>query len=156
MSQASEKMQVAIFQLDTSIYSDMDFDDIVDDIVHSAPYKEQDLVNTVVDGFRIRVFYRRRSHPPAWRPFFSGIVAQGADLLRYEVINAAFMCFIDVGGKIYAVGGGQGIFELQGHIIVNFGTEILVRLIERNSKVIKGLQERGVTGTIPWVRGLSR
>jgi uncharacterized protein (TIGR04141 family) len=148
MSQPSEKMQVAIFQVDTSIYTDMSFDDIVDDIVHRAPYKEQDLVSPMVDGFRIRVFYRRKSHPPAWRPFFGGIVAQGEDLLRYEVINAAFMCFIDAAPRIYAVGGGQGIFELQGHIVTNFGTEILVRLIERNSKVIKGLQERGVTGTI--------
>jgi uncharacterized protein (TIGR04141 family) len=148
MSHTNEKMQVAIFQIDTSIYAGMDFDDIVDDIVHNAPYDEQKLVKKVVDDFHIRVFYRRRPHPPAWQSFFVGVVAPGEDLLKFNVINAAFMCFIDAGASIYAIGGGQGIFELQGHMVTNFGTEILVRLIERNSKVIKGLQERGVTGTI--------
>jgi uncharacterized protein (TIGR04141 family) len=148
MSQASENMQVGIFQVDTSVYVGMDFDDIVDDIMHNVPYEEQRLIRKIVDGFRVRVFYRRKPHPPAWQAFFNGIVAPGEDLLKYNVINAAFMCFIDAGTDCYAVGGGQGIFELQGHIVTNFGTEILVRLIERNSKVIKGLQERGVTGTI--------
>jgi uncharacterized protein (TIGR04141 family) len=148
MTHLSEKMQVAIFQVDTSLYAGMSFDDIVDDIVFHSGYTEQKLVKSIVDGFRIRIFYRRNSHPPAWRSFFEGMVRSGEDLLKHNVINAAFMCFVDGGDNIYAISGGQGTFELQGHIVTNFGMEILVRLIERNSKVIKGLQERGVTGTI--------
>lgn len=144
----SEKIQVAIFQVDTSTYAGMTFDDVVEDIVHGGDYAEQKLVKSVVDGFHIRIFYRRKGHPPSWRSFFEGVVKQGEDLLKHNVISSAYMCFIDGGDNIYAIGGGQGTIELQQHIVTNFGTEILVRLIERNGKVIKGLQERGVTGTI--------
>lgn len=148
MSAKSQNIQVAIFQIDTTIYTGMSFDDIVDDITHNVDYDEQRLVRKVVDGFTIRIFYRRKPYHPSWQAFFTGIVAPGEDLLKFNVINAAYMCFVDAGAHIYAIGGGQGIAELQSHIVTNFGTEILVRLIENNSKVIKGLQERGVTGTI--------
>lgn len=148
MSHSSEKMQVAIFQIDTSIYSGMDFNDIVNDIVYHAPYDEQKLVKKAIDGYRIRVYYHRNPHLPAWQSFFVGVVAPGEPMLKHNVISAAFICFIDAKPNIFAIAGGQGTFELQGHIITNFGMEILSKLIKRDSKVIKGLQERGVTGTI--------
>lgn len=49
---------------------------------------------------------------------------------------------------MFAISGGQGNFTAQDYIDQNFGIDILTRLISKESKVIKSLQDRGVTGSV--------
>jgi uncharacterized protein (TIGR04141 family) len=73
---------------------------------------------------------------------------QSSSLADCENLTYSFICFIGYEKQIFAITGGQGSFAIERFTSQNFGLEILVRLFEKNSKVIKSIQDRGVTGIV--------
>jgi len=60
-----------------------------------------------------------------------------------------FICFIHNDPEIFVVTGGMGSFQaIDMHVNQHFGLDVLVRIIQKSSPVIKGIGDRGVTGVL--------
>jgi uncharacterized protein (TIGR04141 family) len=148
MKSAPEKITLAFFQIEKELFGNIPFEDITEIIVDHSGLEKQKMSKKDWGNYQIRIYFKTERRPPRWQAFFNGAVAPEEDMLKKKVEYASFICFIGCKENIFAIAGGQGSSVLQGFVVYNFGTEVLVRLIDKDSRVIKGLQDRGVTGTI--------
>lgn len=155
--QNSDKVQIGIYQLDQTFFElNSTFSDIVGSIISEYNkkaksedhFKAENIVDLEDKNFKIQIFFASKSRIPKWRPFLEGILPDNSNLLKGQNIDASFIGFIEYDGNIFAISGGQGNFTVQEYINPNFGMEVLTRLIQKDSKVIKSLQDRGVTGSV--------
>lgn len=148
MKSAPEKITLAFFQIEKGFFGSIPFEDIAEIIVDHSGLEDQKLDKKDWGDYQIKIYFKTERRAPRWQAFFKGVAASEADILKKKVEYASFICLIGCKENIFAIAGGQGNSVLQGFVVYNFGTEVLVRLIDKNSKVIKSLQDRGVTGTI--------
>jgi uncharacterized protein (TIGR04141 family) len=157
MFEENNKIQVSIYQIDKTLFEKNDsFDTVVDSIISSFNIREANVdsrfipqkISKEYKDFDIRIFYAAKSRIPKWRGFLQDTISPDSELSKASNKDASFITFIDHEDNIYAVSGGLGNFTVQEYVNQNFGMEVLSRLIEKDNKVIKALQERGVTGTV--------
>ncbi|MEK6857945.1 MAG: DUF6119 family protein [Nanoarchaeota archaeon] len=151
-----DKIQIGIYRIDKSLFGDLTSEAISQTIIEnynrkvseSEKFIEQGLSRTGFEGFSVKVFYSTKVRTPKWRPFLKDILSEDSDLVKGINKDASYIAFISDTQNLYAISGGQGNFTVQDFVDQNFGIEIISRLISKESKVIKSLQDRGVTGTV--------
>lgn len=156
MKEEKTKIQASIYKIDETIFEEISRDDIVNKIIDSYNSKTKDsekfidqkLSRSDFGNFKVKVLYASKMRTPKWRPFWKDVVDDDAALKSCYNTDASYLTFVIDNKNIYAVSGGQGNFIIQDYIDLNFGINILTRLISKDSNVIKSLQDRGVTGSI--------
>jgi len=158
MAEEKDTMQVSIYHIDPDLFPELNNEEIVNQIVEehnnnlpkkTKPFIEQPLKDGVnLHGFNLRVFYSEKTRNPKWKGFLKPILEPKAILLNGENRDISFVAFVYDDTEMFAITGGQGNFLIQNYINANFGIDIITRLISENSKVIKSLNERGLTGAL--------
>lgn len=150
----NDKIPASVFQIDlTRFDADDDYDSVVDTIIkraiaRGASFEEERLVRKKFDEFTVRVFSSVKKYPPKWAKFLQPILHEHSRIRNCKNQNYSYIGFIGYTNQVFAIAGGLGCFSLEEFISHNFGLEVLVRLFEKDSKVIKSIQERGVTGIV--------
>ena len=156
---AKKGIQVAIYNIDTGLFPELDNEAIIQKIVGDynnnlpyetiKPFEEQALREGVeLYGFQAKIYYSHKYLPPRWKEFLEPILESDGELLRGENHYVSFVLFIYDDQELYAITGGQGNYLIQDYINRNFGTDIITRLISEDSKVIQYITERGLTGSL--------
>lgn len=151
----NDKMPVAIYQIDTDNYDKASFSDIVEDIVGQINRKKADhpwapeTTAIAKEGFELKIYSSSKRAAPSWQPFLKPALAKNSTLATCKNTIYRFLCFIGVDDHIYLITGGIGTFHsINDFVSQQFGLDILIRIIDKNSPVVKGIQDRGVTGVI--------
>ncbi|HSZ35329.1 MAG TPA: DUF6119 family protein [Puia sp.] len=151
---AKEKIPVMVYQLNLSRFpEEYTFPDVVEEIIKKANKKGDGLTREKLrkkpyQGFEVSIFSSVKRSPPKWSDFIRGSLDPASLLTKCKNTTHSFVCFIGFGGLIFAITGGLGSFSISYYTADDFGLEILVRLFEKNSKVIKSIQDRGVSGIV--------
>lgn len=147
------KIAVSIHLVNTDLAEATSFEDIVAEIIDEANqsdgnFFESKLARKDFGKFNVKLFYSYAVYPPKWRGFLEPILDKRSNLANAENISYSYVCFVGLDDNIYAVTGGFGGQKVSRFMIPDFGLEILVRLFDRNSKVVKSIQDRGLTGNV--------
>lgn len=153
---SSKKLPIGVYQIDRWAYPEQTCMDIADIIIFECNrerkpeerFKPQKLLREDFGDYKLKIFHAINIGPPKWRSFFLNIVAPKEDIFKSINSQASYIAFIEHSGMLFGISGGQGNFVLERYAVQNFGMEILVRLIDKNNKVIKSIKDRGVTGNI--------
>ena len=153
---SEQKIPISIYQIDQSEFGDEDCMDISEIIIYNTNknrepeerFIEQKLINDNFGEFRVKVYHAINSGLPKWTSFFTNVISKRARIFQTINVECSYIAFIAYKDELFACSGGQGNFTLERYAMQNFGMEILVRLIQRNEKVIKKLKDRGVTGNV--------
>jgi uncharacterized protein (TIGR04141 family) len=150
-----DKIPVAIYQLDRSLYEEMPFTDVVEVVVDTINRKasgrtwEPEPINVKDYPDQVRIYSSTATMPPGWRKFLSPALAKNSKLQVCVNVIHGFLCFVDGEPDIFLITGGMGAFHaIDEHVYQHFGLDVLVRIIEKSSPVIRGIGDRGVTGIL--------
>lgn len=145
----TNRIAVSIYKIDLDR---LDEDERVDPIQTIADkiedYTEETVGMEIPKEYTVRIFSAYSNDPPGWRKFLEPVLANHSTLKKCKNIIHSYIAFIQYKDELYAVVGGLAWVTIEQYAVHNFGLEILVRLFEKNSKVIKSIQERGVTGVV--------
>jgi uncharacterized protein (TIGR04141 family) len=156
-AQNKDKIQISIYRIDKNLFENSDSNVVVQSIINNYNGKVKDNKEVFVgqslnrsdfNGFLVKVYYSAKEREPKWRSFLKNILTEDTALIYGMNRDSSYIAFIGDSHNLYAITGGQGNFTVQDYIDQNFGVEIISRLISKDSKVIKSLQDRGVTGTV--------
>lgn len=149
-----EKIPVAIYQLDCTLYDGSPFSDIVAEVVRKINSSQPDRtweaqpIDAEYQG-RVMIYSSRNRFPPGWRRFLRPALGQEATLRTSINVTHEYLCFIRNDPEVFVVTGGMGAFHaIDAHVHQQFGLDILVRVIQKNHPVIKAIGDRGVTGIL--------
>ena len=156
---SEEKIQIGIYRIniDTNLFSnEEDNYELFNDFILRKGFtnKNIDTSHTGIENFQVKLFYKNTSSTPKWKQFLIGISdVDESDLLkqRNRSSSESFLILIkpNVTDNIYAVTGGiQSYFAIQEYIDENFGVDIISRLIDRDSKILKSVKELSVVGGV--------
>lgn len=156
MSKSAQKIPISIYQIDRSEFGNTNCLDVADIIIYNTnasrnpefQFIPQALIQNDFGEFKVKIYHAVNYGLPKWSSFFVNVVSPGENMFEHKNVECSFIAFVVYKDELYAASGGQGNFTLERYAVQNFGMEILVRLIERNEKVIKKLKERGVTGNV--------
>jgi len=145
----SNKIAVSIYKIDLDR---IEIDELANPIQTIANkldgYTEEDVDMDLPADFIVRIFSTSSDEPPGWRKLIEPILDNSAKLKKCKNLIHSYIAFIQFKEELYALAGGLAWSDIDQHSVQNFGLEILVRLFEKESKVIKSIQERGVTGVV--------
>lgn len=149
----AEKIPVSVHLVDVNQFEGTSFDEIVDEIISIAnadgnKFKPADLNGTSFEDFSIKIYYSHAKYPPKWRGFLEPLLDKTTPLATCENRSHSYVCFIGFEKDVYAVTGGFGSLAVTRFMVPNFGLEIIVRLFDANSKVVKSIHDRGLTGNV--------
>jgi uncharacterized protein (TIGR04141 family) len=149
----NEKIPATVYRIDLTQLNEENFTASIDQIIKTINregerYKEEKITGIIPKGFQVRIYSAFRIYAPKWRTFLLPMLDANTPLAECENLTNSFICFIGYEDQLFAITGGQGSFAIERYTSENFGLEILVRLFEKNSKVIKSIQDRGVTGIV--------
>ncbi len=97
-------------------------------------------------GLDISLYYRSHKYIPEWRSFITGIADENSSIKDAENKMSSIICFIYSEDYIFAICTGHGTFPILKYVDSMFGLEILTKLIDERSSVIKSRRSRGITG----------
>ncbi len=150
-----KEIQIGVYRIDKNLFNNKTEGEIVDLIIESYNKKVSEdkkfhvqKTNQKFTNFEVKIFFSKKTQPPKWRSFLSNILEDSSPLLKGFNTDVSYIAFIYNKDNLFAISGGQGNFTVQEYIDQNFGIEILTRLISKDSKVIKSLQDRCVTSSI--------
>lgn len=154
-----EKIQTAIYRIDKTLFeTSKNHTEIATEIVNKcnegldeiSQFKIQALKeNNSNKDFKISIYYSENNSIPYWRNFIGDLLQSEEPLIKGQNNIVSFIAFITTVSNMYAITGGlSAYFAIHNYIDPNFGLEIISRLISRNSRVIRELQERGFVGAI--------
>lgn len=149
----SDRIPVSVFQMDLNLFGEDSFGDIVKSVVKDLNKNGANLVKETLNDedfgpHQVEVYSIFKKYPPRWRGFLEPILNNHSQLSTCENITYSYVCFIGIKNYIFAVAGGYGSTAIARFTKSNFGLDILVRLFKKDSKVIKAIQDRGLTGSI--------
>lgn len=151
MSDAS--IPINIYKLDRSHFDGEGFSDTVGQMLLKTKgsghfLNEQAIVGEIPDEFTIRLFAATKVFIPKWISFLKPILRPESALFTTNNITQVFVCFIGYGEEIYIITGGPVSAAIERYVDHNFGLEIIMRLFEKNDKVLRSIQNWGVTGSV--------
>lgn len=154
----SENMQMGIYLIDRDLFPKLDNDAVVDTIIEEYNAKtknEQEFFHEETIriklsnyGFKTRLFFGHKKRTPKWKYFWQDALSKESKMRGALNYDASYIAFVFNNRRMFALSGGQGNFVIQDYINQSFGLEIVSRLISENSKVVKSIQVRGLTGMI--------
>jgi uncharacterized protein (TIGR04141 family) len=149
----STKIAVTIYEIERDQFEKLDAEETVGEIVRRLRAEGANLtditLNTQEFGeFAVNLYSLSKLYPPTWLRFLSSIIDKNDPILNSKNKIFSFIGFIAYKKRIYAIAGGYGSFEIEQFTKPDFGLEIIVKLFERESRVIKSIQQRGVTGIV--------
>ncbi len=147
------KIPVSIHLLNTNLFEATSFNEIIGELIERVNKEDEFLTEAKLSrddfgNYLIRLFYSHLIYPPKWRGFFDSLLTKNSILKKAENVSYSFVCFVGFGENIFAITGGFGAQKVSHMMFPDFGLEILVRLFDKNSKVVKNIQDRGLTGNI--------
>ena len=147
------KISVSIHLLNLSLFEATSFDEIIRELIERVNDEEEFLIEEKLDRDKlgdhlVRLFYLHVIYPPKWRNFFEPVLNKKSNLRRAENVTFSFACFVGQGEEIFVITGGFGAQKVSHLMMPDFGLEILVRLFDKSSKVVKNIQDRGLTGNV--------
>jgi len=101
-----------------------------------------------LEEFTVNLYSMSKFYPPKWLGFLSPLIDKNDPILKSRNKIFSFIGFVTYKKRIYAIAGGYGSFEIEQYTKPDFGLEIIVKLFEKDSRVIKSIQQRGVTGIV--------
>lgn len=149
---AKEKMPVAIYQLNAGFNEEEPFEEVINELVakirrRTPSFNEEECAVRDHD-FSCRVYSLSITFPPKWVGFIDKALSERSDLRNRYNTSHSFVAFIGFNEKIFVITGGSGSRLIDGYVDQNFGLEVLSRLIDRDSSVIKSIHDRTVTGNV--------
>ena len=147
------KIPVSIHLVNINLIEATSFDEMVNEIIDEVNkdeggFKESNLTRKDFGKFAIKLFYSYAQYPPKWRGFLEPLLDKRSTLANAEHVGYSYVCFIGLGENLFAITGGFGGQKVARFMMPDFGLEILIRLFERDSKVVKNIQDRGLTGNL--------
>ncbi len=147
------KIPVSIHLLNSNLFETTSFNEIIKELTERINNEEEYLNEAKLDASKfdnpsVKLFYSHLIYPPKWRGFFDPILTKNSNLRKAENVNYSFVCFVGIKENIFVITGGFGAQKVSHMLVPDFGLEILVRLFDKNSKVVKNIQDRGLTGNI--------
>jgi len=147
------KIPVSIHLLNLSLFEATSFDEIIKELIGRINDKEEFLIDAKLDEGKIgnnlvKLYYSHVAYPPKWNGFFEPVLSKNSNLLKAENKSYSFVCFVSQDENIFVITGGFGAQKVSHLMIPDFGLEILVRIFDKNSKVVKNIQDRGLTGNV--------
>ena len=150
----TEKLKVSIYKLDKTLPPGYTNLTLLNSVVKYARdngltlLKKSIRQSAVPASFEVTLYLGEKSYTPVWRKFLAPVVPPKDLPLTLKNLTHTFLLFLEYNGNLYACCGGQGSVSLNRFADDNFGLEILSILIDDGDKVIKGIQERGITGSV--------
>lgn len=150
-------MQISVYCIEKGLFDKLTSEEIIENIVNDynnkvlkkEQFHEQPLNEDFhPEGFKINIYYSQKQRDPKWKGFLEPALKKDAKLLNGKNHDISYVAFIYNAKYTFAVSGGQGNFMVQDYCNPHFGIDIISRLISENSRVIKALNERGLTGAI--------
>lgn len=156
MGVKSEKIQAAVYLIDDALFGNYDFDETVRTIITQINsgtqpqfrYRPDELSSLDSNDFQLSLYYNYKQMPPKWSSFLKTVLGEAAVLNSAENRVYSFICFIGYQEHIFAVAGGSGSLAIDRFVVQDFGMELITRLFHRHHKVVKSIQDRGVTGAV--------
>lgn len=147
------KLPITIYVIERDQFEKLDIEETIDEICRKLKESGSNLTDIPINDqvnneFLIRLYNIYKTYPPTWLKFLSPIIDKNAQILSSKNHIFSFIGFIGYKDRIYAVAGGYGSFEIEQFTKPDFGLEIIVKLFEKESRVIKSIQQRGVTGIV--------
>lgn len=125
--------------------------DFLKSYLRSKAYKEQPIKETLKSNFRIKVFHKKTPTEVKWKEFIKSVVHDDSDILKENKakIESFIILFInEKSGRIFASTGGYANATMQEIASVDFGIQILSRIVKVDDKALKSTKERNLTGGI--------
>ena len=149
----SNKLPITIYEIEWEQFEKLDSEETVGEIVRRLKAEGTDLTDITLNNrefgdFTVNLYSLSKFYPPTWLRFLSPIIDKNDPISKSKNKIFSFIGFISYKKRIYAIAGGYGSFEIEQFTKPDFGLEIIVKLFERESRVIKYIQQRGVTGIV--------
>jgi uncharacterized protein (TIGR04141 family) len=149
----SNKIPVTIYEIEREQFEKLDADDTMGEIVRQLEVDgtnltKINLANQDFGEFSVSLFSFSKFYPPTWLKFLTPIIHKDDPISKSRNRIFSFIGFIAYKKRIYAIAGGYGSFEIEQFTKSDFGLEIIVKLFEPDNRVIKSIQQRGVTGIV--------
>jgi len=149
----SNKLPVTIYEVEREQFEKLDEEETIGEILRRLKAEGTNLTdiklrNQEFGDFTVNLYSLLKFYPPTWLKFLSPIIDKNDSILKSKNKIFSFIGFIAYKSRIYAIAGGYGSFEIEQFTKPDFGLEIIVKLFERESRVIKSIQQRGVTGIV--------
>lgn len=149
----SNKLPITIYEIEREQFDKLDEEETVGEIIRKLNVTGSDLMDIALNDeqlgeFTVNLYWLSKFYSPKWLQFLSPIIDKKDPILECKVKMCSYIGFIAFKKRIYAIAGGYGSFEIEQFTKPEFGLEIVVKLFESESRVIKSIQQRGVTGIV--------
>ncbi len=149
----SNKIPVTIYEIEKEQFEKLDSGETIGEIVRRLKANGTSLTDINLnrqgfEGFTVNLYSLSKFYSPTWLRLLSPIIDKNDPIIKSKNKIFSFIGFIAYKKRIYAIAGGYGSFEIEQFTKPDFGLEIIVKLFERESRVIKSIQQRGVTGIV--------
>lgn len=150
---AKNKISVGVYEIDLNRFEEVDFKAVVNELIsrvnqNGNSFIKENLKKNKIGDHQILLFSGSKKYPPTWRGFISDLLQNDSSVKKCQNLIYSYVCFVGNDEHIFAVAGGYGSQAIAGYTTSHFGLNIIVRLFQRNSKVIQGIQDRGLTGNV--------
>jgi len=147
------KLTVSISLVNTDLFEVTGFDDIVTELLSRVNQKKEiffpvTVNNTYAGEFQIRLFSSTNNKPPQWLHFLKPLLVPQSPILSWKNLSHSYICFVGYRNEIFSISGGYAGRGISHYMIQEFGLGIIVRVFKKDSKVIKNIQDRGLTGNL--------
>ncbi len=148
----TEKLQISIYKIENDISLNY-----IKSITEANGFKEQSLEIKNKKEFILTLYYKRRPTTPQWKGFIKEISTEGQDAAKKQSSGTeSFILYLSKEDKTYAIMGGFAYHTIKDYVDINFGIEVLARLIKREDRNLKSTKERllsgGIIGTTKYFR----
>ncbi|MEZ5358883.1 MAG: DUF6119 family protein [Candidatus Zixiibacteriota bacterium] len=150
----NDKIKINLYRLNNDSFIENTFKNRIKELealLNQKCYNNIELRSIPKSEFDFALFYCNKDYTVFWKEFLKPII-ENADsyFFKHSSIIESFVLLIRQKklDSIYAVTGGQGFNAIWDYVEDDFGLEILLRLVERNEKVIKRLAEKNLMGGI--------
>jgi len=149
----SNKIPVTIYEIEREQFEKLNIEDTIGEIVRRLDVNGTKLTDISVkkrdfQEFTVNLYTMSKLYPPKWLNFLSPIITKDDPILKSRNKIFSFIGFIGYKERLFAIAGGYGSFEIEQYTKPDFGLEIIVKLFDKDSRVIKSIQQRGVTGIV--------
>lgn len=125
--------------------------DFLKSYLKSKTYKEQPVRENLKSNYIVKVFHRKTPTEVKWKEFIKSVVKDDSDILKENKpkVESFIILFINENsGRIFASTGGYANAAMQEIASVDFGIQILARIVKADDKALKSTKERNLTGGI--------
>lgn len=153
---SDEKLQINIYKIDADDERLSDAKNPVAELSRRIRnedewYREQKVGGAFCKDYQFALLYKKNPQNPRWKDFLRGLVLDGEDVLKKNQgrVESFILLFSRVSSQnIYAVTGGYGAFAIGDVIDNDFGIDVISRLIRKEDRVLKAINEKSVIGGV--------